>query len=66
MDGPTEARQRAAADALSGLLAGPLDVYVEVRDARTGVPLYSVLAARNVSEGDEITAVHKIGVQALP
>jgi hypothetical protein len=66
MDGLTEAGRQAAEDAVRSLFTGPLDVYVEVRDARTGVPLYSVLAAHNVSEGDEVTAVHKIGVQALP
>jgi len=66
MDGLTEAGRQAVADALSGLLVGPLDVYLEVRDGRTGMPLYSVLCARELSEGDEVTAVHKIGAQALP
>ena len=61
MDGLTEAGRQVAEDAVRSLLPGPLDVYLEVRDAGTGEPLYSVLCARDVRDGDEVTATHRVG-----
>jgi hypothetical protein len=64
VDGLTKTGRQVTEDAVRSLLSGPLDVYLEVRDARTGEPLYSVLCARDVREGDEVAVTHKIGVQA--
>jgi hypothetical protein len=65
MDGLTEAGKRMTEDAVRSLLSGPLDVYLEVRNASTGEPLYAVLCARDVREGDEVTATHQVGAQVL-
>jgi hypothetical protein len=61
MDGLTEAGRQVAEDAVRSLLSRPLDVYLEVRDASTGEPLYSVLCGRDVRDGDEVAVTHRIG-----
>jgi hypothetical protein len=61
MDGFTEAGRQAMQEAVRSLLSGPLDVYLEVRDAGTGEPLYSALCAHDVREGDEVTVRHRVG-----